>query len=127
MLIGSTSIVALGSAPTESEPVVGVTKTVLTVGLAGLAEFTDLTVALVRRVGVVGAGFVTVPLPPTLWPRTTEDVPNDKASVMAKITKSGILTVCNGRETSSLQTVNGRRASDVLRISQPPVQHESVS
>jgi hypothetical protein len=99
-LIGSTRIVAFGSAPTESEPVVGVTKTVLTVGFVGFADFTDLTVAFVRRVGVVGP--VTVPLPPTLWPKTTEDVAVDKARMMAKIMKSEFLTVGKWGETSSL-------------------------
>ena len=111
-LIGSTRIVALGSAPTESEPVVGVTKTVLTVGLVGFADLTDLTVAVVRRVGVVGA--VTVPLPPTLWPKTMEADPVDKASVTAKIIKSEILTIGQWGETSSLPKVNGRRAPRML-------------
>ena len=101
---------------------VGVTKTVLTVGFAGFADFTDLTTAFVRLVGVAGAlGFdsFTVPLPPTLWPWTTEDVPVERASVLAKITRSGILTVFKRGETSfNSKLLKGGVPQSALRISQ---------
>ena len=79
-------MVEFGSEPTDNDPVVGVTYTVRTVGLVGFAELTDLTTAFVRRVGVVGVGFVTVPLPPTLWPKTKEHVPTANAN-MATVTR----------------------------------------
>ena len=93
MLMGSNRIVEWGSAATESEPVVGVAMIVLTAGFVGLAELTDFTGALVRRVGVADTFFLMVaPSPPTVWPPATEALPQKSAMLAANTMLRCILT-----------------------------------
>ena len=91
--MGSTRIVALASAATESDPVVGVTKTVLTVGFAGFADFTDLRCVCAPE-GVTG----TLVFPNSVpclrrFARGERRRTIKSASVVANITRRVILTV----------------------------------
>jgi hypothetical protein len=87
--MGSTRIVALDSAATEREPVVGVTRSTTVL-------ITVLTGALVRRegalpVGPFGGGSLTVPVLPTRWPTPIEIEPVENMNIAVTVATSGAL------------------------------------